>query len=618
MKTIKKNNITFHFNVGNCSIRKYTKINNLLGYTQTEIKESRQRMSEFLFINGIGLNGKTRVLRRISMLSFLTDSIELQARLFQYPEFKTWAFEKYNNGNYCLKRRYAEKLERFLKELTTTEAFQMAMFYAEEGRGYDVSNYREFVYDTFKNSKSLKDVSKFVKYDRANDNYRENEFHSNLANCLNDLALNYDLKTEGNQLTDFTRLTTINFNHRELESKFHDLGGNLTNKLPLGSQFRPCQKTGEFYQFLGKYSKLNSQRDVIRYDATIGIMSAKYVNNHMTECKQCRALTENDKIVKMTDKTEHLHLLSVTRNNYTEICNLCYSSNKKSITRNSIRAYHSNPSLQYHYVNKNNEIKSLNEIGNLKNELLVGIECEIEAREHINQYDEKATAWTIAHESSNLFWTCRDGSVSRGFEVISHPSTFDVFRKLDLNQILLRHRKDYRGFYSSNCGIHIHVNRSAFDGETHLFRFLSFINKNVKFSKVIGQRRGTGGDWCQYSSNDVDRCKSEIVSKYKRKDKRPVRPFSDRYKAVNLMNSATIEVRIFKSNLDEQGFRKNLDFVESLFYFTQQSGNVNFNDLSKYCSYIAKNQKSYPNLFEFLCREDVKGEVSEIIINNNN
>ena len=80
---------------------------------------------------------------------------------------------------------------------------------------------------------------------------------------------------------------------------------------------------------------------------------------------------------------------------------------------------------------------------------------------------------------------------------------------------------------------------------------------------------------------------------------------SDRYKAVNLQNSRTLEVRIFKSNLTDGGFRKNLEFVESVFRFTETSGNVAFKDLRNYLFYVEKNSKDYPNLSEFLQRDEI-------------
>ena len=69
----------------------------------------------------------------------------------------------------------------------------------------------------------------------------------------------------------------------------------------------------------------------------------------------------------------------------------------------------------------------------------------------------------------------------------------------------------------------------------------------------------------------------------------------ERYQVVNLQNSATIEVRCFKGNLSEIGFRKNLDFVESMFYFCKDAG-LNDLNVENYIAYVKRDAKTYKHL----------------------
>ncbi len=614
MKTIKKGNYTFSFNVGNCSVPKYRRLFNKPSYDYTEnnVLNHRKINSDSLMITNEIRTNKHLFVARVPMLSYVSNLFDRVLDLYNENDLsnnsilETYSLTKYSNGNLCFDRRVSEKLERAIESLSDTEAEQIALYYYEQNKSYSQSLINNSLFNTMEinNKKGLRDLFKLISYNRLDNSYGSKSFHFGLGQSLKSLSKFIGLKP--NNSGDFTRLTYDIPSDFETESNFYDFGGQITDRYPLLSMFYKCKKTNEY--FLG-FSKRRTQsftdRPTIKYSAKHkGYISVKYIDEHMTKCKQCFSLADTINIKHLTDDTAHLHLLSITRNNHSDICHLCYSQNRYDITSSSIRGYHSNPSLKYFHLDRNDKIEEF-DFNRNKKSLLVGIELEIEGRSHMSSDDRKATAWTINHESNGFFWNCADGSVSNGFEIISHPATFDVFRKLDLENIIFKHRKDYRGYYSENCGMHVHVNRGAFNTNAHMLRFMHVINDNEQFSKAIGQRRNSGGNWCRYSKEDVLRAKTETARIYKEKSSSYLRVGSDRYKAVNLQNSRTLEVRIFKSNLTDGGFRKNLEFVESVFRFTETSGNVAFKDLRNYLFYVEKNSKDYPNLSEFLQRDEI-------------
>ena len=73
----------------------------------------------------------------------------------------------------------------------------------------------------------------------------------------------------------------------------------------------------------------------------------------------------------------------------------------------------------------------------------------------------------------------------------------------------------------------------------------------------------------------------------------------EKYVPVNLQHRDTIEVRIFKGNLIEPSFRKNVEFIDSLYYFTKYNPLYKL-ELSSFIEYAENERKTYPNLIKFL------------------
>jgi hypothetical protein len=73
-----------------------------------------------------------------------------------------------------------------------------------------------------------------------------------------------------------------------------------------------------------------------------------------------------------------------------------------------------------------------------------------------------------------------------------------------------------------------------------------------------------------------------------------------KYRCINFCNDETIEIRIFQSNLKENSFFRNLEFVDSVNNFIKFTSinKLSFNDYINYL--LSDTKKSYFNLYEFL------------------
>lgn len=175
-----------------------------------------------------------------------------------------------------------------------------------------------------------------------------------------------------------------------------------------------------------------------------------------------------------------------------------------------------------------------------------GVELEIDdAGEYSDNADE------ILDEANGIaehIYCKHDGSLDEGFEIVTHPMTLDYHMNvMPWSDVLdTAKRLGYRSHQTSTCGLHIHVNRTTFgktedEQESCIARILYFFEKHweelLKFSR---RTEGQLYKWaCRYGYKERP---MEILENAKTNS-------SSRYMCVNLMNSSTIEFRIFRGTL---------------------------------------------------------------------
>ena len=216
----------------------------------------------------------------------------------------------------------------------------------------------------------------------------------------------------------------------------------------------------------------------------------------------------------------------------------------------------------------------------------LGIELEIERR-NSNSVKHGELAELIKNEH---WYFKNDGSLTDGFEIVTHPVTFNYLNSVKesiLNSLRIISDNGYNSYNANTCGIHIHISKKAFT-TWQLYRFLKFFVENKEFIIGISQRKL---DKLQKWANIEDDNNSELIYKAKKKGGN-----SARYVAVNLQNNATIEIRIFRGTLNGQSFFKNIEFVYSLFMYTKENNEIS---LQGYKDYIS-NSCDYSNLKKFI------------------
>lgn len=205
-----------------------------------------------------------------------------------------------------------------------------------------------------------------------------------------------------------------------------------------------------------------------------------------------------------------------------------------------------------------------------------GVELEIDGA---GEYDNNAEKLLdIANTDADHIYIKHDGSIDDGFEIVSHPMTLEYHKdKMPWNEVMKKAVSlDYRSHQTDTCGLHVHVNRSSFgetvdEQETNIAKVLFFIelhwNEIVKFTRRSTSKINEWASRYGYESNPkklLDKAKGSRM----------------RYAAVNLMNSNTIEFRVFRGTLKYNTFIATLQFVNKLCDIACDCDESMINDMS--------------------------------------
>lgn len=235
-----------------------------------------------------------------------------------------------------------------------------------------------------------------------------------------------------------------------------------------------------------------------------------------------------------------------------------------------------------------------------KGQYYLGFELEVEAR-NSSRYEGAEIAQDILGSHAYMK---DDGSLSDGFEIVTHPHTLEAYKK-DFNWDFIPKlkREGFRSWNTETCGLHVHVSRTAFGtGESpwgrsdrdqlilkrqaHELRFMKLIYDNQRQVERIAGRSG--------NSYATFQDKGKLIPKVKFGNQS-----SGRYSAINTENDSTLEVRVFKGSLRTERVMSALEFVAASVEYTRDLKVTAKNQaLSwlRFTAYVSANMETYPNL----------------------
>lgn len=217
----------------------------------------------------------------------------------------------------------------------------------------------------------------------------------------------------------------------------------------------------------------------------------------------------------------------------------------------------------------------------------MGMELEVELPN-----DRFEAARFMSETLDGMAYMKHDGSLTNGFEIVTHPMTHDVYRNLFPWEAVERLRNEYgaRSWTPGTCGIHIHISRTAFNGSAHMWRFAHFIHNNKRFVTTIAGR--SSDHWASFDGNT----RSNIIN-YVKNDRRY---YPERYSAVNFSNDSTLEVRVFRGSLKYERIMSAIDFVDAVHAYTR---NLPYQEVVEYgldparfVAWVRERQEKYVGL----------------------
>lgn len=194
-----------------------------------------------------------------------------------------------------------------------------------------------------------------------------------------------------------------------------------------------------------------------------------------------------------------------------------------------------------------------------------GLELEIDGGE----YREEA-ARCIQDVGGDCIYLKHDGSLScDGFEIVTHPATLEYhMHTLPWREIISAARDyDYTSHDAGTCGLHIHASRSLFgttrtEQDLNIAKVIMLVDFWWEQYIVPFSRRNYNqlNDWAKKPNayilpSDNDR---QAVNKALNTSEH------DRYKAVNLKNTHTVEFRFFRGTLRRDTIIASIQFIDTL------------------------------------------------------
>jgi len=255
------------------------------------------------------------------------------------------------------------------------------------------------------------------------------------------------------------------------------------------------------------------------------------------------------------------------------------------------------------------------------NGIYFGVELEVEVRAgDVEEYAAKVLSLL-----PKKVIVKRDGSLTRGFEIVSGPAVLmwhrtgwdPLFEWNDRERVLLSHDAP-----KATCGLHVHASRGPLGG-LQIAKMVHFLHapENRRFVEILSGR--PAGHFQDYLTpkgwflgakdvkwgglNDGDRNAVRLVQTNRPTGQEfwSLRRDGHRYTALNLTNYDTIEFRLFRGTMKRETFLARLEFCAALIRWCQTAG-AGVRELlwEKFVEWFRNNsgRQEYPWLNGYLAR----------------
>lgn len=302
--------------------------------------------------------------------------------------------------------------------------------------------------------------------------------------------------------------------------------------------------------------------------------------NRMTTCDRCNDV-EHENDMYHVSSADWCYSCYENHSRHCERCDFSYNPSDGRCCGNGhdVREYGYKPYPQFHWVDNDPDTDR---------HVFMGFELEVESNG--DSYDGPEYISSIL---GDLTYFKEDSSLEDGFEIVTHPMTLAYAHNMDWSWTTGMMDKGYRSWHTDTCGLHVHVDRRAFNGRLHQYSFTLLLMRNKALSYLIAGRQGNS-----YASFDKDARKE--IPKHMKGQYNNVQ----RCSAVNVLPTSTIEVRMFKGSLKKERILAALEYVHSAVEYSRGArsgvGAEEYLTAPAYVQWLRGHKNLYPNLLSYV------------------
>lgn len=204
----------------------------------------------------------------------------------------------------------------------------------------------------------------------------------------------------------------------------------------------------------------------------------------------------------------------------------------------------------------------------LKAPIYYGTELEINTEGEPGYHAMRFEKWLKSHSMDRYFYFKRDGSISQGYEIVTHPMTAKARHELIDWKAICQYLRDTKASSeeSGECGLHIHASRDLLSNrDIAKMKYFFYSNRHSihKLSRRVNYR------YCQIEEFSVR--DKRLLSGWKKSNFLNTIPDSgNRYSAVNLhTGKSTVEFRVMRGTLDHKRLIASFQMVDALIHFAK-------------------------------------------------
>lgn len=184
--------------------------------------------------------------------------------------------------------------------------------------------------------------------------------------------------------------------------------------------------------------------------------------------------------------------------------------------------------------------------------LFLGCEIEIETP---HDWERECAETAVSHLGSLGYLKC-DSSITCGFEIVTHPMSYD-WAIANFPWQMLGRLDEYGCDTTDSTGLHVHVSRAGFSSPCHIYRWMKFIYRNQPHVTKVARR--SSAEWAAFT-DDGRKAVKDYAKGFRG---------HDRHRAINTNNYDTFELRVFASSLNPGEVKAALGFTAASVEYTR-------------------------------------------------